>query len=118
MIGISAKVFDLDGARIYDTNRSTDMQNRGGSRRASRVATLDGGVSVYDMGYADSDRDITVEVNNPSIEAIEFAEYITRTYTEVTVTIEDGAYSVVPESHRLNAAGALLLTLRVTEKLS
>ena len=114
MIGISTPIFDLAGARIF---RQVDVANRTGARRVSRTATLDGGVSVYDTGYSDSDRDCTVTEPDAGIDAVEFAKRIVETYDLITLSMEDGAYEGIPESYRMNG-GDLEMKVLITEKLS
>lgn len=119
MIGISTQIYDLEGARIFeDLDPGKEQKNRRGERRVTRTATLDGGVSIADMGYSDGDRTITVMELAASLEAVEFVEYICRNYTLVTVTAEDGAYSAAPETHAVGEDGTLTFTLLVKEKMS
>jgi len=117
MIGISALVYDTAGAKILETDNEKDLSNRKGSRRVTITATLDGGVTVYDTGFSDGDRIISVNVPAASQEDINFAEHICRAYNLITVTMLDGAYKAVPESYKIDS-GELLMTLRITEKIS
>jgi len=119
MIGVSARVFDLNGDRIFNnTDRSYDVKNRSGARRVSRTATLDGGASVADTGYSYADKTILVQIPDAPLADIVFAEYICKTYQLVTVCTDDGAYLAIPESHSVDVYGALTFTLLVTEILS
>lgn len=117
MIGISAQIYDTAGSRVLDTDPEKDIANRKGARRVSLTATLDGGVAVYDTGFADGDRTMTIEIPEASEEEIDFADYICRTYNIITLTACDGAYDAVQESFDVDQ-GTLRMTLRVTEKLS
>lgn len=118
MIGLAAQTYDIDGARIFrDTDRFKDQANRKGGRRVSRTATLDGGVSISDMGYSDGDRTLAVVVPGASEELIAFAEYLIRTYALITITTGDGAYEAAPETHNVSD-GTLTLTLLIAEKIS
>jgi hypothetical protein len=117
MIGISAQIYDTAGARVLETAPEKDLANRKGSRRVTLTATLDGGMAVYDSGFADGDRIVTVEVPDASQVEIDFAEYICRTYNLITLTAPDGAYDAVPESYNVDT-GTLKMTLRITQKLS
>jgi hypothetical protein len=113
MIGISTQTYDIVGSRIFPL---ADVAHRAGKRRVSRTATLDGGVSVYDTGYSDSDRDITVREPDATAEAIEFARYIVETYGLVNLSMDDGAYEGVPESYLIDSYGVLELRVLITEK--
>lgn len=115
MIGISAKVYDIDGARIFP---EAETSSRKGARRVTRVPTLDGGVSVNDSGYTDGDREVYVEEAFASLEAVDFAQYICETYGLVTVTTQDGAYTGIPESYRIESDGTLSIKMLLTEKIS
>jgi len=117
MIGMASIIFDESGARIFQGTAEKESENRQGSRRVSRTATLDGGVAVSDMGYSDGDREFKVREPKTSVETIEFARYMTETYQEVTITTEDGAYTAVPKSYRVTN-GELIMELLITEKIS
>ncbi len=118
MIGISTQNYDLIGARIFRrTDIETELSNSAGKRRLSRTATLDGGASIYDTGYTDSDRDMTVIEPGAEIDAIEFARYIVETYGLINVASRDGFYLGVPESYRMDG-GNLEMKILITERLS
>jgi hypothetical protein len=114
MIGISTPVYDLNGSRVF---RQADIANLSGARRVTRTATLDGGVSVYDTGYTDSDRECSVVEVDAGAAAIEFARRIVATYDSIIISMDDGAYRGVPESHRMNG-GDLEMKVLITEKIS
>ena len=114
MIGISTPIYDLAGARIF---REVNIENRAGVRRVSRTATLDGGVSVYDTGYSDGDRDCKVIEPDAGIAVIEFVKRIVETYNLITLSMDDGAYEGIPESYSMNG-GDLEMKVLITEKLS
>lgn len=118
MIGVATLTYDLGGARVFkNTDRATDLKNRGGERRTMRTGTLDGGVVIADMGFAHGDRDIIIEEPQASIEAVDFAQYICENYSLVTVTTQDGAYEAAPRTHEV-VEGRLKLTMQVSEKVS
>ena len=120
MIGISTRIFDLNGARILRDDEidqkyvctNTDLQ-----RRMSRTATLDGGVSIYDTGYAVGDRDITVRVSNASKEVVVFMAYLTKTYNEIVVTTNESAFIGVPGRVYVDSEGAAVLVINLTEEI-
>jgi hypothetical protein len=118
MIGVSAQTYDLDGCRLFmQADLETEAANRTLSRRATRTATLDGGVVISDSGAAHGDRDITVVEPMASEEVVAWAAYIVENYELVTVTMRDGAFSGCPETFGINA-GSLELKILVKEKLS
>jgi len=117
MIGLSTITFDLDGARIFQTDRSSELKNRQGDRRISRTATLDGGVLIADLGYADGDRKLTVVELDATEAAVTFAKYMVENFSLINATTEDGAYEVAPESYSIDN-GNLTISLLVNRKIS
>ncbi|MEI7635871.1 MAG: hypothetical protein WCJ37_01085 [Syntrophus sp. (in: bacteria)] len=119
MIGISTQTYDIAGARVFRrSERTAGLGNMKGSRRVTRTATLDGGVAIYDTGYSDSDRDIVATEPDADVSCIDFARYIVTMYGLVTVTMEDGVYTGVPETYQVNRDGALEMKILLTAKLS
>lgn len=120
MIGISTRIFDLNGARIFrddELDQQYVCTNRDLQRRMTRTATLDGGVSIYDTGYAVGDRDITVRVPNASKEIIDFLAYLVQTYNEITVTTDESAFIGVPGRAYVDSEGAAVLVINLTEEI-
>lgn len=120
MIGLSARVYDLNGARVFkDEELDAKYQNSNMDikRRMSRTATLDGGVSVYDTGYAVGDRDITVRVPNAPKEVIDFMAYLVQTYNEITVTTDESAFVGVPGRAYVDSEGAATLVINLKEEI-
>lgn len=116
MISISTPTYDLDGARVFSRVQQTDLTGIG--RRVTRTATLDCSVVIYDGGYCDGDRTIKIIQSNPTDEDVSFATYITRYYSLVCVSCEDGCFVACPESMGLNrSTGDLEITLLVKERL-
>lgn len=116
MIGISTQVLDPAGTWIFD--KIFAPVNRGGSRRVAYTGTLDGGVVVTDFGYADGDRTVIVQDDDPSRESVAFAQYIVENYTDIIVMMEDGAFLASPSDYNIDASGALKLNLHIKERLS
>lgn len=116
MIGVATTVFDIGGDRVF-AGLDKEVNNRSGARRVTRTATLDGGASVADMGYSDSDREINIIEPEASIASAGYARYICENYARVVVSTLDGAYEAVPVSHGL-ADGELTLKLLVVSKIS
>jgi hypothetical protein len=117
MIGVATVTFDAEGARIFRATRPYEPENRQGSRRVSRTATLDGGVAISDMGYSDGDRDVSIRENKASSDAVAFARRMTEVYQTVTITTDDGAYLAAPRSYRVSG-GELIMEMLIIEKIS
>jgi len=118
MIGVASIIFDVSGARMFRAKDPIkEFDNRRGSRRVTRTATLDGGVAVSDLGYSDGDRDINIKEPEASLDSVDFARYIVETYNRVTITTPDGAYEAAPDGYDVTD-GALTLRLLITEKIS
>lgn len=118
MIAIMSVTYDPDGYWIFrDAQPDNDQGNRSGSRRVSRVATLDGGCSVYDTGYSDSDRTITIHQPSPSRACLEFAAHITSNCPYVIVSTPEGAFRGVPDNYRV-VNSELKIDILITERLS
>jgi hypothetical protein len=118
MIGVATTIFDVSGARIFNGgNQEKVADNRKGSRRVVRTATLDGGVAVSDLGYSDGDRDVEIQEAEATAAAVDFAKYIVENYGRVVVSTPDGAYEAAPDSYSL-ASGVLTLKVLIISKLS
>jgi len=120
-IGISANTYDLNGA-FYLSGRELDPEktrtNTNRERRASRTATLDGGVSIYDTGYAAGDRTMGIHIKDPSPEIIAAMNYLIETYSLLTVTTDEAAFTAIPAKFSVAEDGLATLTLLVTEQIS
>jgi len=116
MISISTPTFDFDGSRVFREVAPVQVSDK--TRRVSRTATLDGGVSVYDGGYADGDRDIEIIVYDPSAEDKAFCDYIIENYSEVIVSTSEGAFLACPRSCGIDSKGDLNFKFYVKEKIS
>lgn len=117
MIGLSTPTFDPGGSRILFPAPSSVQQNMAATRRLSRAGLLDGGVSITDLGFADGDRTIRIDLENASPEDIAFAFYLLRGYGRVQASLPDGAYLAAPESCGV-IDGTLTMVLLVESKIS
>jgi hypothetical protein len=116
VIGISANIFDLAGARIFrgaELDQRKQNENLRRERRISRTATLDGGVSVYDTGYSAGDRDLTIRVPGAPREIVDFMAYLVQTYSEITVTTSESAFLGVPAVSYVDADGAAVMIINL-----
>jgi hypothetical protein len=114
MIAISTPTYDLDGARIFSRTERTNLTAI--SRRVTRTATLDGGVSIYDGGHSAGDRTIELRQANPTDEDVAFGTYITRYYREVLVCCSAGVFLAVPADLNLTN-NEMILKLLIKEEL-
>ena len=112
-IGISTLTYDLNGARIINQDPAVEIQNNNGSRRCSRVATLDGGVSVTDTGYSAGDRDYMIETKD---NVAGWFEYICKTYSFVKISTANGVFIGVPESWKVKNNKSQM-TILITEEV-
>ena len=114
-IGISTPTFDIQGNLLFKaTISSTELKNL--TRRVSRTATLDGGVSIIDSGYADGDRtfNITADLTETECDRL---EYLIKNYSEVILAVPEGIFSVNLKSLQ-NFHGNIRLEILVNEKLA
>jgi hypothetical protein len=120
MIGLSANIFDLEGARVFRTSELDDRktnENYRRERRVSRTATLDGGVAVYDTGYAPGDRDLTVKIPGASREIADFLAYLVKTYNEITVTTAESSFLGDPAIFYIDADSAAIMVSNIIEDI-
>ena len=120
-IGISTTIFDLAGHRYFSAGELSPgniAKNNVLTRRLSKTATLDGGSSIYDAGYAPADRSLSVKVARPDVSIMDYFKYILRTYGTIIVTTDEAAFSAAPESLGADADGSITLSLLVIQKLS
>ena len=97
MIGISTTIFDIDGSISFQTI-SSGSQTRNVSRRISRRATLDGGVSVTDNGFSEGDRDFIIILKSIKKEHSDKLQRLVRLYPILNLSTDQGFYKVAPES--------------------
>lgn len=118
MIGISAKTFDLDGSKYLGLTDIYfgDSGFRDVSRRSTRTATIDGGVSLYDTGYTAGDRTFLV-VTEATAANVDFFTRLTKNYSEILITTEEGALNAHPKGVRLRS-GKVTLTLQILSEAS
>ena len=102
MFAIATLTSDPFGSQLLDL--PPGAANLGDtSRRVSRIATLDGGASVLDGGYAVADRTISVDLAGQSKTVIDALKYVFQNHTKINVLTEDGAFMAAPE--RISISG-------------
>jgi len=113
MISLSAPTYDIAGTVLLPWTRVKNPYDT--ERRGSVTATLDGGVSVYDTGYSDSDQTLRATVKNPSRALLVSLRYLIAYYAQLILCCETGCYSAVAS---FTASGDTLnLQLRVITRL-
>lgn len=117
MIGLSSITVDTAGSLVIVT-AGIGTKYRDVSRRVTRTATLDGGCAIYDNGFSDSDRDISVNITNASRTIVDFIERLIRLYSRIVITTDDGAFSVAPTGMIQDGRGGILLSAKIVSKLS
>jgi len=115
MISIAARVFDLDGHIEFTPVPSNRDGER--SRRVTRTATLDGGVSVSDRGFAYGDQTLVYRYKPESKEHDDRARRIVRLHATVTVATPEGVFEAAPRSLEINN-DENVFSLLVIRKLS
>ena len=108
---VTVPEFDPDGTRAMEQAASALLENRSGSRRVSRTATLDGGAIAYDTGYGVADRTIKISTD---IRHLGWLSRVVRQYSEVRVSTEEGLFYGVPSAWQAkgNKAGMEILILK------
>lgn len=110
MLSIATKTIDPFGAQLlYLRPGGASLGDT--SRRVSRIATLDGGASIMDGGYTDTDRTIVVDLDGQDRITIDALKYLFQTYSSIIVMTEDGAFSAAPERISINASSARMTLL-------
>jgi len=113
MISLSAPTYDVVGTVLLPWTRVKNPYDT--QRRGSVTATLDGGVSVYDTGYSESDQTLRAEVRNPSRDLMVSLRYLIAYYSQLVLCCETGCYSAIAS---FSASGDTLnLQLRVIARL-
>jgi hypothetical protein len=117
-IGLAATVFDISGA-LYVRGSELDpkavQKNDRRERRVSRTATLDGGIAVYDTGYAVADRSLVVRVKDANATVAAFLAYLVETYSEISITTSEAAFHGTPQQSYIEDDGTAVLEILITE---
>lgn len=117
MIGITTETYDISGAHVFRRADVDEVLNDSGARRCSRTSTLDGGCEVYDTGYTDSDRTVTVREKDAPESVVDYAKYIVQNYRTIIIAMRDGVFRGVPESWNCSR-GVLDFKILIKEKIS
>ena len=113
MISLSAPTYDPSGTVCLPAVRVKNPYDA--QRRGSVTATLDGGVSVYDTGYSDSDLIFRAEVKHPSRALLVNLRYLIAYYAQLILCCETGCYAATVAAS--TSGDTLTLQLRVISRL-
>lgn len=115
ILNITTKTFDLQGLlQVKCDNESTFRDTK---RRVSKVATLDGGVSLVDMGYTDSDMQFDIKSSNLLKDDVNKLTYLMTTYPRLHFATMDGYFEGVISNLKSDVT-PVEFTILVKEKLA
>jgi hypothetical protein len=113
MIGLSAPLYDPDGAIGLQEMASSELYNL--TRRVNRTKTLDGGVAVSDGGHSAGDRNLVVRWRVRGEAQYRAVQRLARLYPRLTVATREGVFEVAPESVQLRSGEGELRLLVLTK---
>ena len=113
LLYLTSKSFDLAGAVVIDVPSPNWGDDR---RRATRIATLDGGAVVDDFGHADADRTFTLDW------AVSEAEHavidrLVRLHDRVRIGNPTAVFECIIGGYSVRN-GSATLSLQVVDRLS
>lgn len=114
ILNISTKTFDLNGWISVQCGNESKFKNQ--TRRVTKVATLDGGVSIVDMGYASVDTEFEVFVTDITLQQTNQLTYLMNTYPLLNFATLDGYFEGVISSLKTDAQ-PLSFTVLLKEQL-
>lgn len=115
--GLSTPTYDLDGAKMFLNDPSTEQKNNTGGRRGSVTATLDGGCVVYDNGYSASDRKYVAKIRDDSGTIATWAERIVKNYTSMLISTSLGFFRGRPARWWVDE-NMVSIEFQITEELN
>ena len=114
MIGLSTPTFDLDGSVLLLKTESSDLTST--SRRVTRSATLDGKVSLADMGFSHGDRTLSILAQSITKAKEASVFYLQENYPLLLLTCAEGAFVGTIDGMSRNES-ELNISFLVKEKL-
>ena len=106
LLALSAIDYDPDGSGLVRVTAGSALQVFGGTRRQTKTATLDGGVSLYDTGFTRTDDKWDLRgPANPG--AVALIEHLARNYPRIRVSTFAGVFGASISSFRLDGADVL-----------
>lgn len=117
IIGFSTLTYSLSGHVMVEADLDSDTRNT--DRRVSRRATLDGGATFTDDGFAHADRTFRITCSIPPAPAdLTVLRSLHRNNTQVLCITDEGVFSGVINRFNEQPSGAVSLSFLVKEKLS
>ncbi len=114
-IGLSTTTYDLQGDLILDADlENSDIVNL--SRRVSKQALLDGGVSVNDFGFSEGDRKVVLAFRDLDEETSVNMERIFKLYSKLALSARGQVLLVNQSDFTIDNNGVLRLTVEVVEE--
>jgi hypothetical protein len=92
MIALAAPTYDTKGSLVCHTGYAV-LQSP--SRRASRIATLDGGATLVDGGWSDADRTYKLTLPNATRADRDSIIWLMTYHSTAVLSCKDGCFSVL-----------------------
>lgn len=92
IISLCSRVFDPVGDLVINIDASSEMSNT--VRRVNRVKTLDGGVSINDTGFSESDREFKIKAKLSQSE-IDQISRLYQLYPLLSISTKTGVFEGV-----------------------
>lgn len=102
---ISTQLYDLNGWVYLSGINIGNSNTRTKQRRVNRSKTLDGGVYIDDLGYADGDRTLTLSADVDE-DTEDRLFNILENHSLIWVSLHDGAFTAVMNSVSMNSTRA------------
>ena len=116
-VSICARTFSLSEPLLLRADPA-QSELRSSVRRMTKTPTLDGGAAIYDGGFADADRAMTLllppAISRKTISAI---ERLRDHHLRVTVATDEGVFEALIERFSFSGSSNTL-TLSIAERLS
>ena len=94
MIGLSTKLFDLDGYEIFNIASILELSNKI-ERRVTSTPTLDGNSYVSDQGYSSSDKLLNFKILHLSKERVDNLIRIAKYHSRIWISLDEGPFEGV-----------------------
>lgn len=110
LVSLTARQFDIAGAVTIDVQED-DLGDR--KRRATRVATLDGGAVINDFGYTDSDRVMSLRWQ-PTPAEDGTIDRLLKFHARIAVAVRGGIFEAIIGSYTVRSGTATLVVLPIS----
>lgn len=109
MIALAAPQFSLSGALVLTADAKSRVADR--SRRVSRTATLDGGVTILDRGYTHGDRTFSIVGTGISRADVDAVAALLEDWSLLVVSTREGCFLGAPSTLTYDGEGMTLQIL-------